>query len=90
MKKRIVLTEQHWRGDLKAWIPQDKTLESMQLNGVLRDALFRQEVDNLKPLITLKLDNLTHFLVVNECAVASKLLREIVSAPDLRADSQRY
>jgi hypothetical protein len=46
----------------------------MQLDGVLRDSLFREEADNLKPLITLKLDDLTHLLVVNESAVASKLL----------------
>jgi len=46
----------------------------VQLDGVLRDALLREELDNLEPLITLKLDDLTHFLVVNECAVASKFL----------------
>jgi hypothetical protein len=51
----------------------------VQLDSVLRDTLVREELDNLKSLITLKLDDLTHFLVVNECAVASKLLREIVS-----------
>lgn len=52
----------------------------MQLDGVLRNALLREELDNLKPLITLQLDDLTHLLVVNESAVASKLLYEIISA----------
>jgi hypothetical protein len=52
----------------------------VQLNGVLRNALLREEFDNLKPLITLQLDDLTHFLVVDKGAVASKLLCEIVGA----------
>lgn len=52
----------------------------MQLDGVLRNALLREEFDNLEPLITLQLDDLTHFLVVDECTVTSKLLCETVSA----------
>lgn len=66
-----MLTEQHVGS--RAWMPHDR-LEPVQLDGVLRDPLFREEIDNLKPLITLKLDDLTHLLVVNESAVASKLL----------------
>lgn len=46
----------------------------MQLDGVLRDALFGEEVSYLDPLITLKLDDLTHFLVVNEVTVAGEFL----------------
>lgn len=55
-------------------------LEPVQLDGVLRNAFLREELDNLKPLITLQLDDLTHFLVVDECAVTSKLLCETVGA----------
>jgi len=73
MKRTTVLTEQHAASG--AWLPHDRQgLEPMQLDGILRDPLFREEADNLKPLITLKLDDLTHLLVVNESAVASKLL----------------
>lgn len=50
-------------------------LEPMQLDSVPRDALFDKEVCNLDPLIALKLDDLTHLLIVNEVAVASELLR---------------
>lgn len=48
--------------------------EPMQLDVSLRDSLFRKEVGDLDSLITLKLDDLTHLLVVNESAVASKFL----------------
>jgi hypothetical protein len=52
----------------------------VQLDGVLRNALLREEFDNLEPLITLQLDDLTHFLVIDECTVTSKLLGENVGA----------
>jgi len=48
----------------------------MQLNGVPGDALFHEEVGYFDPLITLKLYDLTHLLVVNEVTIASKLLLE--------------
>jgi len=51
-------------------------LEPMQLDGVPRDALFDEEVGNLDPLVTLKLNDLTHLRIVNEVAVASKLLQQ--------------
>jgi hypothetical protein len=47
----------------------------MQLDSVPRDALFCEEVGYFDPLVTLKLDDLTHFLVVNEVTVACKLLQ---------------
>ena len=54
-------------------------LEPMQLNSVFRDALFGEEIGNLDPLVTLKLNDLTHLLIVNEIAVASKFLQNLVS-----------
>jgi len=51
-------------------------LEPMQLNSVFRDTLFGEEICNLDPLVTLKLNDLTHLLIVNEIAVASELLFE--------------
>jgi len=50
--------------------------EPVQLDGGLWDPLFSEEVGDLDPLITLKLDDLTHLLVVNESTVASKFLLE--------------
>lgn len=55
--------------------PPMSHLEPMQLDSVPRDALFNEEVCNLDPLITLKLNNLTHLLIVNEVAVASEFLQ---------------
>ena len=46
----------------------------MQLDGVLRDTLFGQEVLNLDPLVTLELDDLASFLVFDEGTVASEFL----------------
>jgi len=51
-------------------------LEPMQLDSVPRDTLFDKEVRNLDPLITLKLNDLTHFFIVDEVAVACELLFE--------------
>lgn len=51
-------------------------LEPMQLDSVPRDTLFDEEVRNLDPLVTLKLNDLTHLRIVNEVTVASKLLQQ--------------
>ena len=51
--------------------------ESMQFNGVLRNALFCEEIGNFDPLIALKLNDLTHLLIVHEVAVASELLHRV-------------
>lgn len=48
--------------------------ETVQLDGVLRDSFFCQEVGDLYPLITLQLDDLTHLLVVDEGAIAGEFL----------------
>jgi hypothetical protein len=46
----------------------------MQLDGLLVDTVFGEKVGYLDALITLKLDDLTHLLVVNEGTVTGKLL----------------
>lgn len=51
-------------------------LEPMQLDSVPGDALFGEEVCNLDPLVTLKLNDLTHLFIINEVAVASELLKQ--------------
>jgi len=51
-------------------------LEPMELDSVSRDTLFGEEICNLDPLVTLKLNDLTHLLIVNEVAVARELLFE--------------
>ena len=51
-------------------------LETMQLNGVLRDALLGQEVLNLDSLVTLELDNLASLLIFDEGTVASEFLSD--------------
>lgn len=50
------------------------TLEPMQLDGTLGDAFLDEEVGDLKALVALELDDLPVLLVVNEGAVAGKLL----------------
>jgi len=50
--------------------------EPVQLDVGLRNPIFRKEVGNLEPLITLKLNDLTHLLVVNESTVAGEFLLE--------------
>jgi hypothetical protein len=47
----------------------------VQLDGVLGDTLFREEIRYLETLITLKLDDLTHLLVFNEGTIAGEFLR---------------
>lgn len=56
-------------------VPKEPHSEPVQLYGVLRNAIFREEIGDLEPLITLKLDDLTHLLVFNESAVAGKFLK---------------
>jgi hypothetical protein len=51
-------------------------LEAMQLDGVLGDTLFGQEVLNLDPLVTLELDDLASLLIFDEGTVASKFLSD--------------
>ena len=46
----------------------------MELDRVLLDALFRQELENLGPLISLELDNSSHILIFNQSSIARKLL----------------
>lgn len=48
----------------------------MQLDGVLGDTLFCQEVRNFDPLVTLELDDLASFLIVDDGTVAGELLLE--------------
>ena len=48
----------------------------MHLDVLLRDAFFDQEHGDLLTLIALKLDHLAKFLVIDDGAVASKLLFE--------------
>ena len=48
----------------------------MHLDVLLRDAFFDQEHGDLLTLIALKLDHLAKFLVIDDGAVASKLLLE--------------
>jgi hypothetical protein len=49
-------------------------LESVQLDRALGDTFLREECRYLEPLISLELDYLTKFVVVNKSAVASKFL----------------
>jgi len=51
-------------------------LETMQLDGVLGDTLFGQEVLNLNSLVALELDDLASLLIFDEGTVASKFLLE--------------
>ena len=51
-------------------------LETVHLDVLLRDAFFDQEHGDLLTLIALKLDHLAKFLVIDDGAVASKLLLE--------------
>jgi len=48
----------------------------VHLDVLLRDAFFDQEHGDLLTLIALKLDHLAKFLVIDDGAVASKLLLE--------------
>lgn len=54
-------------------LPQTRS-EPVHLDGRLFNPVFDQEVRNLATLVTLKLDDLTHLLVVNKGAVAGKFL----------------
>lgn len=49
-------------------------LEPVQLDCVLGDPLLGQEGGDLKPLVTLELDDLSHLFVVDECAVTGEFL----------------
>lgn len=49
-------------------------LESVQLDCALGDTLLREECGHLEPLISLKLDHLPEFVVIDESAVAGEFL----------------
>jgi hypothetical protein len=51
----------------------------VDLDHSLGKAFFNEERGDLEPLISLKLDNLAKFFVVDYGAVASKFLRERIS-----------
>jgi hypothetical protein len=55
----------------------------VQLDGGLGDPFLREEVGDLEPLITLKLNDLTHLLVVDESAVAGEFLKCSDAVSDL-------
>jgi len=55
-------------------IPISLHLEPMQLDGRLRNSLLDKEIGDLDSLISLELNDLAKLLVVNESAIASKLL----------------
>ena len=59
---------------------QDRS-ESVDLDGTLRDALLGEELRNLYTLITLKLDDLTSLLIIDEGTVAGKFLDDINGQP---------
>lgn len=67
---KALIQEDHWY----AYIWRASSSETVQFDGVLRDSFFCQEVGDFHPLITLQLDDLTHLLVVDECAIASEFL----------------
>jgi len=48
----------------------------MYFDGVLRDTFLGQEVRNLEPLVTLKLDDLSSLLIFDEGTVASEFLTD--------------
>jgi len=50
--------------------------ETMDFDGRFLDPIVREEGGDLDTLVPLELDNLTHLLVVNKCAVAGKFLLE--------------
>jgi len=47
----------------------------MQLDRALRNALFSQELGNLKTLIALELDDLARLFVVDEGTIAGEFLQ---------------
>ena len=49
-------------------------LKPMQLDGSLGDPFLGQEVRDLETLIALKLKDLTHFVVIDESAIACEFL----------------
>jgi hypothetical protein len=51
----------------------------VQFDGLLVDTIFGEKVGYLNTLITLKLDDLTHLLVIDECTVAGEFLDVSIS-----------
>ena len=51
----------------------------MHLDGRFFDAVLNEEIGDLATLVSLELDDLTQFLVVNESAIAGKFLFAFVS-----------
>lgn len=50
--------------------------ETVNLDCVLRDALFDEESGDLQPLVTLELDDLAGLFIINESTVTSEFLME--------------
>lgn len=48
----------------------------MQLDGLLVYTVLGEEIGDLESLIALKLDDLTHLLILDKCAVAGKFLQD--------------
>jgi hypothetical protein len=55
--------------------------ESVYLDSRFFDAILNKEIGDLASLVSLKLDDLTHLLIVNEGAIASEFLSAFVSVP---------
>lgn len=53
-------------------------LKSMHLDGRFLQAILDEEVGDLGTLVSLELDDLTHFLIFDESAVASEFLRRLI------------
>lgn len=51
-------------------------LESVELDGLLVDTFLNEHSKDLGPLVSLKLDNLSTFLVIYDRSIASELLLE--------------
>ena len=53
-----------------------RRLETVDLDRILRNAFFDKESRYLQPLVTLKLNDLAGFFIINESTVASEFLME--------------
>ena len=56
-------------------------LESMDLDSVFFYAIIDEEVGDLGTMVSLELDDLTHFLMIDKSTIASKFLLISIKLP---------
>lgn len=59
-----------------------RSLETMHLDGGFLQAIVDEEGGDLGTLISLELDDLAHFLIVDKSAVASEFLSRLIKLVD--------